>query len=263
MSLTRKIFINVLCFSLVAGSCFLTGDQAFAQFHSTESEMNMGSNLSREIAREYSISNNPKDIERVNRIGGRIAAHCGRKELNYYFYVIDDKKIKNAFSIPGGYVYVFKGLLDLLNDDELAYVLAHEVGHIVARHAMKQLEISVGATLAVLASLFVRTNNPDVVRGVSLAIDQLMSGYSQKDEFEADSLAVQETKSAGYDPKAGISALEKLYRENKKEIGPVNYFRSHPYTAERLRNIRETLHMPISVEDYINSKPKFSGKYSD
>ena len=254
MSVIKKIFITSLCFFLVCGLWSVVCGLSFAQYHSTESEMNMGSNLAREIARQYPISNDPKDIERVNRIGARIAAHCARKELNYYFYVIDDKKTKNAFSIPGGYVYIFKGLLDILNDNELAYVIAHEVGHIVARHAMKQMEKATGATLAAIASIFVRTNNPDVVAGVSLAMAQLMSGYSQECEFEADSLAVKEAKLAGYDPKAGINALEKLYKESKKETGPINYFRSHPYTAERLRNIRETLRMPISVDDYINKK---------
>jgi predicted Zn-dependent protease len=87
---------------------------------------------------------------------------------------------------------------------------------------------------------------------MDLAISQIMAGYSQGDELMADELSVGYTKVAGYKPDAGIKVMEKLYQAEKENITPIDYFRSHPYAAQRIRHIRETLHLPITVDDYMN-----------
>jgi predicted Zn-dependent protease len=225
-------------------------------FYSTEKEIAMGQNISKEVAKEMKISNNPHDIERVNKIGKRIADICDRKEISYYFYVItgDEKgeiDDKNAFSVPGGYVYIYKALMDDLNDDELAFVLAHEVGHIVSRHVIKKLQAAMGYNLLVVAS-GAATRDGQFTQGVSFALAQIMAAYSREDEFNADEIAVKYAKILGYDPKAGIEVMEKLYKENKKRLYPISYFRTHPYTAQRIAHIKETLHLPLDVADYIN-----------
>ena len=225
-------------------------------FYSTEKEIAMGQSISKEVAKQMKISNNPHDIERINKIGRRIADICDRKEISYYFYVIagdekGDTEDKNAFSVPGGYVYIYKALLDDLNDDELAFVLAHEVGHIVSRHVIKKLQAAMGYNLLVLAS-GAASHDGQFTQGVSFALAQIMAAYSREDEFNADEIAVKYTHALGFDPKAGINVMEKLYKENKKKIYPISYFRTHPYTAQRIAHIRETLHLPLSVADYIN-----------
>ena len=141
-------------------------------FYSTEKEINIGENLARRISSFFKISSNPYYIERVNRIGEKIVQVCDRKEISYYFYVIEEDK-KNAFSIPGGYVYIYKGLLDILNDEELAFVIAHEVAHIVSKHAIKKLQASLGANLLIIASS--ATNDNQFTKGVYLALEQLFS----------------------------------------------------------------------------------------
>ena len=93
---------------------------------------------------------------------------------------------------------------------------------------------------------------PDFSQGLSFALAQILMGYSREDEFNADEQAVSYCKAAGFEPKAGIEVLEKLYKESKKKIRPISYFRTHPYTAQRIRHIKETLHLPLDVEDYIN-----------
>jgi predicted Zn-dependent protease len=226
-------------------------------FFSTEKEVGLGQNIARQIAKEFKLSNNPKDIERVNRIGKMVAAVCDRKEINYYFYVIlEDSEHKtdekNAFSIPGGYVYIYKSLFDILDDNELSFVLAHEVSHVVSRHGVKRLQAAMGYNLLMVASVGARAD-PEFVNGLSFALAQIIAGYSREDELNADELAAKYMKIIHYEPKAGIDVLEKLYKENKKEIHPMSYFRSHPYTAERIRHIKEMLHLPLDVNDYINS----------
>jgi len=219
-------------------------------FYSTEREIALGQNIAKKVAAEYKISVNPYDISRVSRIGEAIAGVCDREEISYYFYVIEEDD-KNAFSVPGGYVYIYKGLLDLLNDDELAFVLAHEVGHIVSRHSIKRLQAAMGYNLALIASKGV-SSDPQFSQGLSFALAQIMVGYSREDEFCADNLAVQYAGGAEFNPKAGIAVLEKLYKEGKKELRPISYFRTHPFTAPRIKHIKEVLHLPIDVDDYIN-----------
>jgi putative metalloprotease len=149
-------------------------------------------------------------------------------------------------------VYIFKKLLDDLNDDELAFVLAHEVGHIVSRHAIKALQAAIAANVLTLAGAFAPGGSGEFAQGLSFALAQIMVGYSREDEFNADEQAVKYTKICGYDSKAGINVMEKLYKEEKKTINPISFFRTHPYTAQRIRHIRETLHLPLSAADYLN-----------
>ncbi|MFH1504262.1 MAG: M48 family metalloprotease [Candidatus Omnitrophota bacterium] len=224
-------------------------------FYSTDREVAMGQNIARKISEEFKLSANSNDIERVNAAAEKITKFIDRQEINYYFYIIEkDQEGKsqiNAFSVPGGYIYIFKELLDLLDEEELAFVLAHEAGHIASRHQIKRLQAAMGYNLLMAASTTVDAG-PEFSRGLSFALVQLLSAYSREDEFNADGQAVRYCKAAGFDPKAGIEVLEKLYKEGKKKIRPISYFRTHPYTAQRIRQIKEILHLPLDVEDYIN-----------
>jgi len=225
-------------------------------FYSTEKEVALGQNVAKQVAKEMKISNNPSDIERVNKVGQKIAEICDRKEISYYFYVVtgDEKgetDDKNAFSLPGGYIYIFKALLDDLNDDELAFVLAHELGHVVSRHVMKKMQAAMGYNILIAAS-GATSHDPQFTQGLAFALAQVMVAYSREDEFNADELAVKYMQELNYDPKAGINVMEKLYKENKKKIYPISYFRTHPYTAQRIAHIKETLHLPLDARDYIN-----------
>ena len=223
--------------------------------YSTEKEVAMGRNIAKAIARDFKISNSPYDIERVSKIADKITGVVDRKELNYFFYVIEEDEEGesqiNAFSLPGGYVYIYKELLDLLSDDELAFVLAHEIGHIVSLHQIKRLQAAMGYNIAMIASIGAKADF-QFSKGLSFALAQILMGYSREDEFVADELAVKYCKLVGFDPIVGIEVLEKLYREGKKKIRPLSYFKTHPYTAQRIKNIKESLHLPLSADDIIN-----------
>jgi len=253
-------FIALFCGFLLIGCVTTeynvgTGKQD-VYFYSTESEVTMGRNIAKKILQEYKISNSPDDIKRINRVAERIVAVLDRQELSYYFYIIDeDEKGKsqvNAFSLPGGYSYIYRGLLDILdNDDQLAFILAHEVGHIVSRHHMKRLQAAMGYNLLTIASVASKAS-AKFTNGLSFALAQVLTAYSREDEFTADELAVKYCKLAGFDSTMGIEVLEKLYKESKKTIRPLSYFRTHPYPAQRIRHIKETLHLSLGVDDYIN-----------
>jgi beta-barrel assembly-enhancing protease len=222
---------------------------------SSEREVSMGRNIHRKIAQEFKLSQNPYDLERLELITQKLLQVVDREELAYYFYIIEEddrgKNEINAFSLPGGYCYIFKDLLDLLDDDELAFVLAHEMAHVVSRHHVKRLQAAMGYNLLVVASTQAQAE-PGFTQGVSFALAQIMVAHSREDELNADELAVKYTKAAGFNPAAGISLLEKIHDESRKKISPLSYFRTHPYQAQRVRRIKEVLRLPLAVDDYIN-----------
>jgi len=212
----------------------------------------MGQNLDRQIAKQYKLSADTALLKKIDLIGSRLAEVCDRSELSYYFQVIEDKE-KNAFCIPGGYVYIFRGLLDELeNDDQIAFVLAHEIGHVVARHHIKKLQAVMGYNLALLATVPAE-KSPGFYEGVNFAVGQLFSAYSRQDEYTADEMAVKYAEKSGFDPEAGIEVLEKLYLLSKKNPSrPLSYFRTHPYVPQRIKHIKQFLGLPIGISDYIN-----------
>ncbi len=224
-------------------------------FISTQREVNMGRNLHRQVTRQFEVSSSPHDVGRVQEIAKRLVEVSGRRELNYYFYLIDkedeDQEMINAFSLPGGYIYIFKDLFDLLDQDELAFVLAHEMAHVVTRHHIKRLQAAMGYNLLLIGSAAAPSDR-DFTRGLSFALEQIFAAHSRRDEFEADRLAAQYAKEAGFDPIAGVRVLELLYQKSKEKRRPLSYFRTHPYPAQRISQIKRSLHLPLDPEDYIH-----------
>lgn len=225
--------------------------------YSTDREISIGDSISRQLEKDYTVILDPELNERVTKIGKKIVAACDRKELLYYFRVIEDKKdpeLVNAVSLPGGYVYVFKNLMKVAStDDELSAVVAHEVGHIVGRHSIKLLQAQWGYNL--LALVGVATKNAEVAGGAQLAYLHILMGYSQKEELEADQMGARYARRAGYNPEGMISFLKKLQERRKKEKAePKSYFRTHPYTSERIKAVKQELGDKLSFEDFINSQ---------
>ena len=227
-------------------------------FTSTSSEVEQGRKLALRVARELTVIADETLQNRVQAIGERLAAVCDRRELIYKFAIIDDKDV-NAFSLPGGYVFVNNGLIaKTANDDELAAVIAHEIAHITARHAVKRLESGLGLQLAQLATLAAKQNA--LVQGAGFGIQAARLAYAREDELEADKLGAKYMKSAGFDPKAMLSFLEKLDVEQGKDAhylprGVVRpqYALTHPYVPERTRAVKEALFGVADYIDYLNT----------
>jgi beta-barrel assembly-enhancing protease len=219
---------------------------------STDKEVNMGRRIAESIEKSPKIKLDPDPLmtKRVNDIGQRVAAVSDRKEVNYVFRVIDDKEV-NAFALPGGYVFIFKGLVEKADsDDELAGVIAHEIAHVVARHSIKRLQGGLGYTL--LQILMVATSTGDAGR-IDSAFGQLMMSYSREDEALADRIAVKYLRRSGYDPFAILSFLEKLQEVHRDQpIRPYSSYRSHPYIADRIRMVKQELMGAVDFRDYMN-----------
>ncbi len=254
-----KFLLVTLCLcelvTLLAGCSteynVVTGQQE-SYFYSSDREVELGRSMSKQLEKQVKLTEDPLIQDRVKTIGKKIAAVADRKDIDYIFKAIAEDEI-NAVSLPGGFVYVNSGLIDrVANDDELASVLAHEVGHIVARHSIKKLQAAMGYTLAQLVTIPIPQAGP-VRNAADLAFTQLYLGYSREDELLADQLGARYAKLAGYDPLAMIAFLKKLEENNRrKPLQPKSYFRTHPFVPDRIRVVKQELGEKIDFGDYIN-----------
>ncbi len=234
-------------------------EQQETLFISTEKEIAMGQSVSRRVEEEFTVIRDPKLLEQLDRVSARIAAVSDRKDLSYRFTIVQmpEEDQPNAFALPGGPVYVTQSLMELTrSDDELASVLAHEVGHIVAKHTVKRIQAAVG--LQALQILAVGSGAVDgrTRQGMDLAFASLLLEYSQADELEADRLSAKYLKEAGFNPSAAITFMERLRDHTfKQPMRRFSYFRTHPYFADRIRLLRQETEGKITFDDYINKRP--------
>ena len=244
-----KLYKLFLAF-VVACCCFVGLQPAEAGMISLEDEIKMGRETAQQLEAKYGLSQDYYLNERVDRIGQRLAAVCGRNEITYSFKVLNCNEV-NALACPGGFIYVFKGLMDYMpSDTELAGVLGHEVGHVAKKHTVHSIEKQLWTTLILLAA----------TRGQGLGLVQaaqqaLFAGYSRTDERGADKEGVNNTIKAGFNPYAMLITVQKL-DDLSKQGGGANYglFSSHPEPEERVKRVLKQLkeyniHPDVTVVD--------------
>ncbi len=208
---------------------------------SENTEIEKGKELHQEMLKQNQVYNDPELQAYVERIGQKMAAISHRPELDYVFTIIDSPDI-NAFALPGGFVYVNRGLLTYLNSEaQLAAVLGHEIGHVTARHAVRQQTATRSANAASIALIFV--TGVDLRETTSLISGALISGYGRDMELEADSLGAEYLLKAGYDPNAMVEVIEVLKNHedfmkrtsNRTAVAYHGLFASHPRNDTRLQ----------------------------
>lgn len=244
-----KLYKLFLAF-VVACCCFVGLQPAEAGMISLEDEIKMGRETAQQLEAKYGLSQDYYLNERVDRIGQRLAAVCGRNEITYSFKVLNCNEV-NALACPGGFIYVFKGLMDYMpSDTELAGVLGHEVGHVAKKHTVHSIEKQLWTSLILLAA----------TRGQGLGLVQaaqqaLFAGYSRTDERGADKEGVNNTIKAGFNPYAMLITVQKL-DDLSKQGGGANYglFSSHPEPEERVKRVLKQLktydiHPDVTVAD--------------
>jgi len=207
-------------------------------------ERDTGRHMAPEIRKSFGVYRSDRLQEYVSSVGQRIAAVSHRPDLLFDFKVLDSPVV-NAFALPGGFIFITRGLLAYLNSEaELAGVLAHEAGHVTARHAVRQYtklaSYQIGTGIAAIAVPGIA----DYAQLSGLVCMAITSGYSRKYEKEADRLAVSYVAEAGYDPRAVASLLKTLDLLDRYENGKKDYtslFATHPRNETRIEAVEQAV----------------------
>jgi len=224
-----------------------TGERIFTGGMSESQESQIGAEQHPLILQEFGGAYQDAELQSyVSSVGDLLAKTSERPDLKFPFTVLDSP-IVNAFALPGGYVYIPRGLLALANDEaEMAGVLAHEIGHVTARHAAQRQGATLGAGIVQMGLGLLLGGNAAQLGG-SLA-QPLLQSYSREQEFEADMLGVRYLRRAGYDSRAMSDFLVSMEEEerlraqlagNPEAADQFNIMSSHPRTADRVEAAAE------------------------
>ena len=227
----------------------VTGDKNFVLM-SEQQEIQMGAQAHQDVLKEYAALANPELQAYVNEIGQRLAKQSHRPELKWHFTVVDSPDV-NAFALPGGYVYITRGIMAYLNSEaELAGVIGHEIGHVTARHGVRQQSASTAAGLgAVLGSILVPGMGNQAGATLLQTLAQAWTaGYGREHELESDRLGAEYLAKAGYNPQAMIEvvgvlknqelfAAEQAKRNGRQAKTYHGTFDTHPSNDERLQQV--------------------------
>ncbi len=212
---------------------------------SEEQEIELGRQAAEEIEKKYPILQDANVNAYIERLGQKLVAESGRTSIDYHFKVVDSADV-NAFALPGGWIYVNRGLIEAADqENELAGVLAHEIGHVVGRHSAEQVKklqvTSIG--LGVLDAILGRGTSGQIA---GLAGQFVASGifmkYGRDAEREADRLGVQNLYDAGFDPRGMVTFFEKLAALRQEKPNAIEtFFSTHPSPQERAENVSDLI----------------------
>jgi predicted Zn-dependent protease len=214
-----------------------------------EQEIALGLQAAPEMAAQFGgLSNDQQAQQLVEQVGQQIVAQtdAGDTEYQFDFHLLADPETINAFALPGGQVFITEALMSRLETEgQLAGVLGHEIGHVVARHGAEHIakaNLTQGLTGAVVIASY-DPNDPSSQRTAQVAalIGQLVNlKYGRDDEIESDRLGVRFTSNAGYDPNAMIRVMEILASANEGQAPP-EFFSTHPNPDRRIERIQEAI----------------------
>lgn len=207
-----------------------------------EQEVSMGRQLAPQMAAQFGgVSPNPTR-ERVSQVGARIVSRssAAKTPYKYSFYLLADRKTVNAFALPGGQIFITEALLGLLKtEDELAAVLAHEVGHVLARHSAEHLAKQ-QLTQQLIGAVIIGSGSYDTAQLAQLAGSLINMKHGRADEIESDTLGLRLMREAGYDPRAMITVMQVLEKASGGSRQP-EFASTHPSPANRIEKIKEHL----------------------
>jgi predicted Zn-dependent protease len=260
----RVLFVPIILALLVGCVTTGPGGKKSLVVIPTEDEIKIGKEVVQDVESQEKVLNNPQVQNYVSDVGRKIAKVCDRKDVNYSFKVLDNEEI-NAFACPGGFIYIYKGLMKKLdNEAQLAGVLGHEVGHVVARHSMKRLQAAYGYSILMEVALGDKLSQT-AQQLVNAAAGLILLGYGRDNEYEADNNGILYAKKAGYNPKGMIQVFEKF---KQMEGNPPNTFEkllmSHPPAADRINNGNKQIQkiggtsLPLKENEYAAIKAKLN-----
>lgn len=224
-----------------------TGESQFTALMSPAQENQVGAQENAKVLKTYGTPENSQNLQAyVNQVGQRVAQDTERPDVQYKFTLLDSSMV-NAFALPGGYVYVTRGLMALANNEaELAGVMAHEVGHVTGRHSAERYSHGVLTSLGAMA-LSIALDNGAASQALGVGSELYMTSYSRSQESQADDLGIRYLNKSGYDTFSMANFLNALdsndalsAAEKGTQSGGASYFATHPKTADRVSKAMAT-----------------------
>ncbi|MCC6143071.1 MAG: M48 family metalloprotease, partial [Candidatus Hydrogenedentes bacterium] len=226
----------------LCGCMTLDGGTGGFNLLSVQEEQALGAQMAAEVEQQQVVLQDPAVQAYVNEIGQRLAAVVDRRDVNYRFKVINDPNTVNAFALPGGYMYVYTGLMILCeNEAQLASVMAHEIGHVAAHHHGEAITRQYGYALV---TSMILGENPNALAQAAAQFTTKGGDlyYSRQAEQEADQLGLRYLYRAGYKPEAMADFMDRMNQAAPSSGGRVmKLFMSHPPTPQRVEYLRSAI----------------------
>ena len=229
---------------------------------STQQEVQMGQQYAAQVDQQLPIINDPEINRYVNVLGDSVAKLADTRNLEWTFRVVDSPEV-NAFAIPGGFIYVNRGLIERAqNMSQLAGALGHEIGHVTRRHSIQQMQKQQGAQLGLgVACVLTRVCNSQAgSAAVNLGATALFAKFSRNDEAEADAEGVKNTVRAGISPEGIPELFQILIDERKSNPSAVEaWFATHPLEEDRIQATRAQIatYDPAILRQLSHDSPNF------
>lgn len=229
---------------------------------STQQEVALGADYANQINRQLPLVQDAELTRYINVLGDSLARIADRRNLDWHFFIVDSKDV-NAFAVPGGYIYLNRGLIARAqNLSQVAGVLGHEIGHVTQRHSVQQQQKAQGANVGITA-VCVLTNvcsNPAGEAVIGLGANAVFARFSREDEDEADAVAVSYMIQAGIDPTGIPEMFQILLNERTSEPGAVDaWFSTHPLEESRIVKARQRIasYDPAVLRGLTTDSPNF------
>ncbi len=217
-------------------------------FFGDEKEIKIGEKADKEVIKKYGYYPDKNLQQYIDSVGQKLARICDRNYLTYHFKVVD-LPVLNAFALPGGFIYITRGLVGFLNSEaELAGVLGHEIGHVVERDGINQLSKIMTYRALSLVALAKAPQSLEYLAISNLLFTSIFQGYSRQKEFRADMFAVKYMYKAGYDPRELIKFMRRMLKKHPGPIGYEVYLASHPNMAERVGRVAAEMKVEIAMD---------------
>ncbi|MBD3298311.1 MAG: M48 family metalloprotease [candidate division Zixibacteria bacterium] len=261
MTRVSSIAVNLMVMVLLV-ACATTGPggEKSVILLSEEQEKSIGRQVAQEVESQENILQDSLWQSYLTEVGEKIVAVCDRPDLGYRFRVIASDQV-NAFAAPGGFIYFYTGILDMMDTEaELAAVMAHEISHVVARHSVKTLQAAYGGII--LINLALGKESQELAGQVAGTVLNLaLTGYGRSNELQADEYGVHYMVKAGYNPNATVDMFTKL-AEASGDQGDRGFFEnltaSHPETQERIRKIEAQI---AAMDENVQNLPIYPDRY--
>jgi predicted Zn-dependent protease len=208
---------------------------------SLQEEAELGAAYAAQVQREMPLIRDPAAVAALNRFGDELVERADSTGRDYTFYLVDSPEV-NAFAIPGGHIFVNRGLIESADQaSELAGVLGHEIAHVTERHGIEQMKKQQGAGTLVSLIYVILGREPGVVEQVAIQAGgaAVFARYGREAEREADQRAIETLPAAGYDPEGVATFFEALLEQQARQPTLLDsWFASHPTSQERVQNAR-------------------------